>query len=71
MANVPRYSVYCKHKNYKRGACTGFYTDDFIRALKVVDNMRKSWHGQNGIYNWIKIKDTSVNKYIYEYRYDN
>lgn len=63
---TPRYTVYTKRHNMKRGQGDGFYTDDLERAKKIAHNKRNSWWGQNGVYEWIKVKDTETGKYIYE-----
>lgn len=63
---MPRYTVYIKYRSKKRGQGCGFYTDDLERAKRVAHNNRNSWHGQNGVYDWIKVKDVQIGKYIYE-----
>lgn len=63
---MPRYTVYIKYHSKKRGQGCGFYTDDLERAKRVAHNNRNSWHGQNGVYDWIKVKDVQIGKYIYE-----
>ena len=63
---LARYTVYEKHHTKKRAQSNGFYTDDLERAKRIAQNERNSWWGQNGVYDWIKIKDTKTGKYIYE-----
>lgn len=63
---LPRYTVYTKRHNMKRGQGDGFYTDDLERAKRIAHKKRESWWGQNGIYDWIKVKDSQTGKYIYE-----
>lgn len=66
MEQKPRYAVYIKHRNYKRAQADGIYTDDLDWAKDVADSNKMSWWGVNGIYEWVKVKDTKTNKYIYE-----
>lgn len=61
-----RYTVYTKHRSYKRAHGCGTYTDDLEKAKDIAHRMKASWWGINGIYEWVKVKDTQTNKYIYE-----
>lgn len=60
------FMVYKKRINEKRAKGDGFSTDDFERAKEIAHRERLSWWGQNGVYQWIKIKDLKTRKYIYE-----
>lgn len=60
------YKVYTKRRRDKRAKPNGFATDSLERAKDVAQRERASWWGQNGVYDWIRIKDTETGKYIYE-----
>lgn len=66
MAKTARYAVYTKHRRDKKASSSGFYTDDLERAKANADRAKASWWGVNGIYEWVKVKDTETNKYVYE-----
>lgn len=59
------YSVYTKHKRYKKAFPDGFHTDSLENAKKAADRQAKSWWAENGIYDWIKVRDDVTKKYIY------
>lgn len=63
---MERYTVYIKHRNYKRAHPNGTHTDDLERAKDIAKREKYSWWGVNGIYEWVKVKDTETGKYIYE-----
>lgn len=60
------YKVYTKHRTDKRAKSDGFATDNLERAKDIANRERASWWGQNGVYDWIKVKDMETGKYIYE-----
>ena len=60
------YAVYTKHRSYKRASSVGIHTDDLNKAIDIANRKKNSWWGVNGIYEWVKVKDTNTNKYVYE-----
>ena len=60
------YEVYIKRRGQKRGQGNGFQTDNIERAKDIAMRERKSWWGQNGVYDWIKVKDKETGKYVFE-----
>lgn len=66
MEKTPRYTVYTKHRSHKKASGSGHYTDDLEKAKAIADRAKASWWGVNGIYEWVRVKDTETNKYIYE-----
>lgn len=66
METKGRYAIYTKHRSYKRASSVGFYTDSLERAKGIADRQMLTWWGRNGIYEWVRVKDTETGKYIYE-----
>ena len=60
------YMVYVRYKGKKRAQENGFSTDNLERAKDIANRERASWWGQNGVFDWIKVKDMKTGKYIYE-----
>ena len=60
------YMVYTKRRVDKRAKGNGFATDNLERAKDIAHRERASWWGQNGVYDWIKVRDMKTGKYIYE-----
>ena len=58
------YTVYVKHRSYKRAKSIGILTDNYERAVDLAKRQLSSWWGVNGIYEWVKIKNTSTGKYV-------
>ena len=59
------YAVYVKWKRDKRAKRNGFLADNIERAKDIANRERNSWWGQNGCYDWIKVKDLETGKYVY------
>ena len=62
---MERYAVYIKHRSYKRAHSNGTYTDDIDRAKDIAIRAKTSWWGVNGVYEWVKVKDTETGKYVW------
>ena len=63
---IYRYTVYTKLKRRKLATPCGILTDELDRAKDIAHRKRASWWGQNGVYEWIKVRDRQTGKYIYE-----
>lgn len=59
------YRVYVKHRSYKRAQSIGTLFDNLDSAKKSAQIQKRSWWGQNGIYEWVKVKDAETGKYVY------
>jgi len=60
-----RYTIYSKHKSFKRARFVGVSTNDFEEAKSMVDHLKEARYASL-IYDWFKVKDTVTNKYVYE-----
>lgn len=59
------YTVYTKHRSYKRATRDGISTDDLERAKAIADRQAKNWWTEHGVYDWIKVRDDTTKRYIY------
>lgn len=62
---MDKYMVYVKFRRNKRAQGTGIITDDLERAKMQADREKSSWWGQNGVYDWVKVKNKKTGKYVY------
>lgn len=62
---MDKYMVYVKLRRQKRAQRSGCATDDFERAKKQADREKSSWWGQNGVYDWVKVRNIKTGKYVY------
>ena len=60
------YAVYRKYRTEKKAKRDGLLTDDLERAKDIAHREKASWGGQNGVYEWIRVRDLETRKYVYE-----